>query len=334
MFDSFASLVAAAVAQPSGGLLAPFRRWRAERQRVLDENVLKHVLQQRHHGQAATFLSIAGALRLSDRRVAVAVRHLEQLGLLETRGQAFTLTSEGERLALQVVRAHRLWERFLADDARWPLERIHKAAERREHQLTPEEVDRLEAQLGHPTTDPHGDPIPTRDGQVNDIAATPLTAWPLEVPGLIVHLEDEPPLVYAQLNAEGLRVGQQVRITEATPERIVVSDDVNVYRLAPVVAGNVFLAAVANELIPHRDAIPLSQLGLDAGGIIVALSGACRGYTRRRLLDLGFTPGTRIKPALNTFAGDPRAYRIRGTTIALRHDQAEHVLVEVGSAAS
>jgi len=334
MFDYLTTIIGSVLEPSPTGWLGPWRRWQAERRRVVEENVLKHLLQQRQLGLAATLSSIAGALRLSDRQVTTAVRHLERLGLLATRGQSFDLTAEGERLALQVVRAHRLWERFLADDAGWPLDRIHKEAERREHQLTPDQVDRLESQLGHPTTDPHGDPIPTRDGELSSIAATPLTSWPVEVPGLIVHLEDEPPLVYAQLNAEGLRVGQRVRITEASPDRIVLTDDDGVYRLAPVVAGNVFMAPVADGHSVHRDAVPLSDLPLDASGIIVALSGACRGYTRRRLLDLGFTPGTRVSPALNTFAGDPRGYRVRGTTIALRRDQASHVLVDTSRVAS
>jgi DtxR family Mn-dependent transcriptional regulator len=285
------------------------------------------VLQQRNHGQAATFASVSGVLRMSDGRVAAAIRRLEGLGLLETRGQAYALTAEGERLAIQVVRAHRLWERYLADEARVPLDRVHVAAERREHELTPQQVDRLDALLGHPTIDPHGDPIPTRDGELPQQVGTPLTSWPPGEPGVIVHLEDEPPVVYAQLVAEGLRVGQVIRVIDVSPARLVLSDGENEYRLAPSVAGNVAVARVAAMEAVHPDAVPLSTLGANATGEIVALAATCRGYTRRRLLDLGFTPGTRVSPALDTFAGDPRAYRVRGTTIALRRDQAEQVLV-------
>ena len=61
---------------------------------------------------------------------------------------------------------------------------------------------------------------------------------------------------------------------------------------------------------------------------------SCQGLTRRRLLDLGFTPGTRLRPVLQTFVGDPRAYRVRGTTIALRRDQASVVIVRPIAAAS
>ena len=71
----------------------------------------------------------------------------------------------------------------------------------------------------------------------------------------------------------------------------------------------------------------LSDLGPGQLGEIVALDPDCRGFMRRRLLDLGFTPGARVRPDLTTFAGDPRAYRVRGTTIALRREQSARVLV-------
>ncbi len=76
-----------------------------------------------------------------------------------------------------------------------------------------------------------------------------------------------------------------------------------------------------------HDLVRLSELAHEQEAEIVSLSATCQGLTRRRLLDLGFTPGTRLRPVLDTFAGDPRAYRVRGTTIALRRDQSSVVIV-------
>jgi Fe2+ transport system protein FeoA len=73
--------------------------------------------------------------------------------------------------------------------------------------------------------------------------------------------------------------------------------------------------------------MPLAELPDRTRAVVVALDMAFQGYARQRLLDLGLTEGTIVEPVLRTFAGDPRAYRIRGTTIALRRDQASHVLV-------
>jgi DtxR family Mn-dependent transcriptional regulator len=258
---------------------------------------------------------------------------MQQRGFVTAQGRGLNLTSEGERLAIRVVRAHRLLERYLVDEARLPLEKVHGEAERREHSLTAHQIDSLEASLGHPSLDPHGDPIPTRDGYLAPASGTPITSWPVATAGRIVHLEDEPPLAYAQILAEGLQVGQVVRRLETTSDRVALSDGNREYRLAPAVAANIFLVPVSESAVGAAELTPLSDLDSGASAEIVALNDACQGFTRRRLLDLGFTPGTRIDVDLTTFAGDPRAYRVRGTLIALRHEQASQILVRAIAAA-
>lgn len=295
------------------------------RGRTQVEDALKHLFDQQYRGRLGTFVSLGGALRLSDRRMIQLLERMQKQGLVIARGQEFELTTEGERVARQIVRAHRLLERYFADEARLPLREIHAAAERREHTLTADQADALSASLGHPRVDPHGDPIPGRDGEIAPAGDIPVTAWPVEQFGRITHLEDEPPLAYAQILAEGLRVGQVVRILESTPERIVLTDGDHEFRLAPVVASNVFLAPA-----PHPAASSVVTLGDLAPGEeaeVVAVDVNCQGFSRRRLMDLGFTPGARLQPALETFAGDPRAYRVRGTLVALRQHQARQVLV-------
>jgi DtxR family Mn-dependent transcriptional regulator len=246
--------------------------------------------------------------------------------LLDTQGQEFRLTGDGEKLALQIVRAHRLLERYFADEARLPLPAVHAAAERREHSLSPADADRLSASLGHPRLDPHGDPIPTRDGALPPASGTPATSWPADLTGRIVHLEDEPEISYAQIVAEGLRVGQLVRLVESTPTRLTLTDGENEFRLAPAVAANVFLAPAVESTL-SSGIVRLSDLAHHARAEVIALDEACQGFSRRRLMDLGFTDGAIVRPFLRTFAGDPRAYEVRGTLVALRRDQASQVLV-------
>lgn len=207
-----------------------------------------------------------------------------------------------------------------------PLDKVHQEAHRREHGMTSRQVDEMDAALGFPLVDPHGDPIPNRQGEVRSEIYTPLTAWPSGTPGRIAHLEDEPPIALAQIVAEGLRLNQTVRVLETTPARIVLTDGDNEYRLAPMVAANVFLAQIP-ESRARAQAIPLSRLAHNQDAEIVALDEACQGFTRRRFLDLGLTPGTKIAPELKNSFGDPRAYRVRGTLIALRDDQAKMVWV-------
>jgi DtxR family Mn-dependent transcriptional regulator len=287
------------------------------------------LVRQATDGHSASIRSLKGELGLGDGAAMSLVERLEREGLIRTDGTQLRLTPEGERVALHVLRAHRLWELYLADELGVPVARVHAEAERQEHRLSPQQLDRLSASMGHPPFDPHGDPIPAADGRVPESPGTVLTEWPLSQPARIVHLEDEPPLAYAQLSAEGLRLGQVVRVIDRSPTRIVLSDGENEIRLAPMLAANVHVAAASTESpVSLAGVIPLTDLPSGAAADIVALDPSFRGFARRRLLDLGFTPGARIRSELATFTGDPRAYRLRGTTIALRREQSDRVLVK------
>jgi DtxR family Mn-dependent transcriptional regulator len=323
--------VAAVLAAGALSLFVIDRRESARRRERV-EDALKHLFDQEYRGRRGSFASLGGALRLDDRRLMQLLARMQQQGLVVAHGQEFHLTAEGERVARQVVRAHRLLERYFADEARLPLLQIHAAAERGEHALTPAQVDALAASLGHPRQDPHGDPIPGRDGEIAPAGDTPLTAWPLEQFGRITHLEDEPPLAYAQILAEGLRIGQVIKIVESGPQRVVLTDGENEYRLAPAVASNVFVSPAPSWAASGL--VTLADLEADQTGEVVALDESCQGFSRRRLMDLGFTPGARLQPSLTTFAKDPRAYRVRGTLVALRSDQARQVLVRPVKATS
>ena len=312
---------------PRIGLYARYLSWRAARQRELVEDALKHLLDREQSGRHASPESLAGTLGLARVKTIDLIASMEMQGLLESRGTELHLTTEGERWAMHVVRAHRLWERYLADEARMPLEKVHTEAHRREHKSTAAQLDELEAALGHPSQDPHGDPIPTREGRLSSAESTPLTGWEKDSPGRIVHLEDEPAIAYQQILATGLRLGQTVRILESSPQRYVLSDGENEYRLAPAVAANVCLAPLPEGALPPAGAISLNELEQDRRAEIVNLDEAVQGFTRRRFLDLGLTPGTEIYPELGNFFGDPRGYRVRGTLIALRHDQAAQIWV-------
>ena len=313
---------------PRVGLLALAKNYRAAQEREQVEDALKHLLDREQGGRHASPESLAGTLSLSRPTATRLIEGMETQGLIESRGAEIHLTAEGERWALHVVRAHRLWERYLADEARMPLGKIHGEAQKREHNFTEAQLDELDAALGHPTRDPHGDPIPTREGKLDRAEGMPITAWQSDRPARIVHLEDEPALAFEQILAAGLRLGQEIRILERTPQRVVLSDGENEYRLAPAVASNISVAPLPESELLKREAVPLTELSHDQRAEIVTLDEAVQGFTRRRFLDLGLTPGTTIYPELQNFFGDPRAYRVRGTLIALRKDQAAQIWVK------
>jgi DtxR family Mn-dependent transcriptional regulator len=313
---------------PRFGLFALYQDWRSAKEREQLEDALKHLLDREQQGRHASPESLAGTLDLPRAKITRLISDMESQGLLETQGSQLHLTAEGERWAMHVVRAHRLWERYLVDEARMPLSKIHNVAQKREHSLTEAQLNELDAALGHPTRDPHGDPIPTREGKMPSVESMPITAWQAEGPVRIVHIEDEPAIAYEQILAAGLRLGQIIRMIEKTPQRVVLSDGETEYRLAPTVAANIGIAPLPESEIAKANAITLADLVHDQEGEIVQLDDAVQGFTRRRFLDLGLTPGTKIYPELGNFFGEPRAYRVRGTLIALRKDQASQIWVK------
>jgi DtxR family Mn-dependent transcriptional regulator len=327
LFIASLVILALLVLAPRWGLLRRWQDWRlaAERERVQD--ALKLLLDEHWQLHQVSLSDLSARLHLSDKAGLCLVDRMQAQGLIQMSGSNLSLTPEGRQAALQIVRAHRLLERYLATEARMPLEQVHRQAHRLEHTLTTSQVDHLDADLGHPRRDPHGDPIPGPGGDLPVTESIPLTALPLDQPARIVQIEDEPPLAYAQILAEGLRLGQTVRLLESTPQRCLLTDGEAEYRLAPAVAANILVDPAGEPVLAPPGLVTLDTLQAKRRGEIVALDEACQGFIRRRFLDLGLTPGVEIYPELLNAFGDPRAYRVRGTLIALRRDQAAQVWV-------
>jgi DtxR family Mn-dependent transcriptional regulator len=299
------------------------RARRTERARVLIEDALRHLHTAEEQGRPATVESLAGALGISTQQATELARTLHARGLATTK-EGLGLTPAGTRWARSVVRAHRLWERYLADEVRKPAVDLHRLADRKEHRLESDEVERIAARLGYPERDPHGDPIPTTAGELRALAAVPLTVLGEGAWGEIVHVEDEPEAVYAKLAELGLEPGQTVHLSESAGERVVFEVDGVPCTLAGVDAANVFVAPAPGPLPRARPTLA----DLDVGQAARVSAVRVTGLGRRRLLDLGFTPGTTVECELASPFGEPRAYRIRGTLIALRPAEARRIEIE------
>lgn len=309
-----------------------FWRWQQARQmtqRVLIEDALKHLHDCEYQGRVPTVQSIAGALHSSVNEVVGLLTDMQAHELITFEGDHPQLTPQGRDYALHVIRAHRLWERYLADKTGYAAADWHSQSERREHHLSRAEADALAQELGHPRFDPHGDPIPTASGDlIEPEARYTLPKFPPNQYGQIVHLEDEPETVYAQLLAEGLYLGMTVLVTEITPQRVRFWANGDEHVLAPMLAANIsVVAAHPEEEIETGPYESLSQLKLGQSANVTGLSHLCRGAERRRFLDLGILPGTKIKAEMISPSGDPTAYRIRGALIGLRKEQADLIYI-------
>jgi DtxR family Mn-dependent transcriptional regulator len=300
--------------------------------RAHSEDALKYIYKTRNAGRHVTLEGVAGTLLTDRDEAARLLTRMQSAGLVEQSGGDIALTPTGTRTALHVIRAHRLLERYLADETGFDEETWHGRADELEHSLSPIEANNLSSRLGNPTYDPHGDPIPTSQGELVPHGGRPLSSMPAGFQGRIVHLEDEPELLFAQLVAEGLYPGMPVRVVEISPERVRFWANGDEHVLAPIVANNV---SVIEEKQPEEsDVQPISLSSLQVGeaAIVSHISPACRGRERRRFLDLGILPGTRISAEFRSPSGDPVAYRIRGALIALRNGQA--MLVKISSLSS
>jgi len=297
-------------------------------QRILIEDGLKHVYTFRQREIPVTVESLAGAVELNRSQASELIAEMEESALLHYGESGLELTPKGEALALHVVRAHRLWETHLADKTGLAPTDWHSQAERQEHKLTPAELDALSASLGHPVYDPHGDPIPTEKG-VDAPPSFALTEAQPDQTLRIVHLEDEPPIIFAQLVAEGLHPGMAIQVIEKNDQYLRFVGEGEERRLAPQLAANVSVRPVRNHNgVMLGDAQPLNSLRVGEEAKVVAVSRACRGPERRRLMDLGILPGAAIEVAMPSPMNDPVAYRVRDTLIALRNDQAQMILIE------
>jgi len=287
------------------------------------EDALKHILKSEADGRQPTLDSIAGALQVTTGQAAELLQDLERHKLVSYEAGVLLLKPSGREMALHIVRAHRLWESYLAEQTGVAEAEWHPRAERQEHLLTPQEADALSARLGHPTRDPHGDVIPDTEGDLAADKGQPLHAVAANTPIQFTHIEDEPETIYAQLCAQGLRPGMKAFVIEKSADRIRFWADGNEHVLAPVLANNITVVPLpefrTEDLTEEQY---LSGLRPGECAKVLGLTAACRGAERRRLLDLGFVAGTMVEVEMVSPAGDPTAYRVRGTVIALRREQA------------
>jgi DtxR family Mn-dependent transcriptional regulator len=309
---------------PDRGLIVRWGRMRRISTRVLREDALKHICIAEFEGHCPTLQSVAGALHMRTNDSAALLADLERRELVTSQGDRLCLTPAGRDLALHVIRAHRLWERHLAEETGYAETEWHAQAERYEHELSPRDADALDARLGHPVHDPHGDPIPTAAGAHVTPSGQRLTAMALDQPLRVAHIEDEPEAVYAQLIAEGVYPGLELRLLEVSPQRVRFWANGDEHTLAPIVAANLSVVPAPREM-PEATHVGerLSALKRGEQATVTAISPRCRGPERWRLMDLGILPGTVITAELFSRGGDPTAYRVRDTLLALRREQAD-----------
>lgn len=310
---------------PSKGIIAVWKKSNYANKKVLIEDALKYLYNCEYNGINCTLNSVAGNLSISADDATDIISRLESMGLVSAKKDELNLTSDGRSYALRIIRVHRLWEKYLADETSVSENEWHQKAEEVEHLITPEQADTLAAQIGNPVFDPHGDPIPSASGLLPSKKGKSLNEMKVGETANIIHIEDEPNAIYSQILAQGLYLGMQIRMLEVSDKRIKFVANGEECILSPLIAKNITVGLVKLEKQVEGKFKTLSSLKVGEQGTILGIAKALRGQQRRRLMDLGIVPGTKIAAELESLTGDPVAYRVRETTVALRKQQTDKI---------
>ena len=170
-------------------------------------------------GSSLSVSGLAQRMGVAPSTASENVRRLDKLGLIShVPYRGITLTDKGEKLALKMVRKHRILETYLHQKLGYPWDQVHAEAEELEHAASDKLIAAMERALGNPRVDPHGDPIPTSDGQLPQVSTLPLVQAPLNTPATVARIKDNQAELLRFLESVGIVPGCQLLPLENIPE--------------------------------------------------------------------------------------------------------------------
>ncbi len=173
---------------------------------------------ERRDGEAVSTNALADRLGVTPASASGMVKRLGELGLVEHQPyRGVSLTDDGRRVALEVMRHHRLLELYLVETLGVPWDRVHQEAEVLEHVLSEELEELIAAKLGNPTHDPHGDPIPTRELTIEEGATQSLQALEVGARGTFARVSDSDPEMLRFLAERGIAPGDTLEVVDKQP---------------------------------------------------------------------------------------------------------------------
>lgn len=182
------------------------------------EDYAKAIYKLQQRADRVSTSALAEHLAVTPASVSGMLRKLEELNLIEYEPyRGVELTAPGMKVALEVIRHHRLIELFLAESLGLGWDEVHAEAERLEHVISEQLEDHIDRALGHPRFDPHGDPIPTRDGTIVERVLTPLAETEVGAEVLVAQVSDHDPELLRYLGDRGLYPGTRLRVLGAEP---------------------------------------------------------------------------------------------------------------------
>ena len=179
------------------------------------EDYLKQIYKLQSTDKRVSTSSLAGRLSIAPASVTDMVKKLSEQGFLRhTPYRGVELTEKGRKHALRIVRRHRLWEVLLVELLGFPWDEIDREAERLEHSTSEQLERKIDEVLGHPKTDPHGDPIPTEDGELKEASLKSLADIELGQSCRIRRVSDASPEVLKYVAKLGLSLKKRIVVKE------------------------------------------------------------------------------------------------------------------------
>lgn len=182
------------------------------------EDYLKVIYVLESEGSGATTNNIAEMMEVSSASVTNMLKRLAGLNLIEHKSyKGAKLTEAGMKIALEILRHHRLLELYLKEIMGYGWDEVHEEAEKLEHHISEQFEDKIAELLNHPTHDPHGDPIPTKDGVMPEMASLPLADADIDHQYIIGRVKDQDPELLRYLEKIGIIPGVRIQILDKAP---------------------------------------------------------------------------------------------------------------------
>ena len=197
-------------------------------QTLAEENYLKAVYHLSAKGESAGTNQLAASLNTKASSVTDMLKKIADKNLINyVPYQGVTLTDKGEKIALSIIRKHRLWEHFLVEKLSFKWDEVHTMAEELEHISSSELINRLDTFLGFPDFDPHGEPIPDCDGNCKTAAHKPVSKGKLNEQGIICGVTNQSASFLKYLEKNGLLIGTKIVIAEINDfdQSVVIKND-------------------------------------------------------------------------------------------------------------
>jgi DtxR family Mn-dependent transcriptional regulator len=290
------------------------------------EEYLEAIYKEQNKGPSVSTSLLAKNLGVSAPAVTDMLRHLERRGLIDYKpNEGASLTDIGLGKALEVIRRHRLWERFLTNVLGMTWDTVHEEACKLEHVASAEVTERLARILGDADTCPHGQSIPDKDGNIKEEKTIPLTDFLPSQQACILAVDVEDANILKKIEKLGLRPKVVVTIVNKKADgSLELEAGKKKLGLSSKLAAVLLAEPITSQPQRQVQEIPLSKLAAGRSGVLTSYTGG-KGMLGR-CLSLGFTPGSVVE-MLENYSGCPVLVKVHDTKVALGRELADKMNV-------